>query len=145
MEESAEKAASYVNGLRMDIQEEISMISPRTMEETYQCSLRAEEKITRKQSFNRGRGSTRGRGQATRRGIFGPQRGESSNSSQQEQHGRGGDSSRRGPYQGGRGRGIGIEAIIRCYKCNQLGHKSFECLGKEDVGQRGAYVYQNEK
>ena len=25
-----------------------------------------------------------------------------------------------------------------------LGHKSFECPGKEDVGQRGAYVAQNE-
>ena len=40
--ESAEKAPRYVNGLRMDIQEEISMISPRTMEEAYQCSLRVE-------------------------------------------------------------------------------------------------------
>ena len=35
VEESAEKAARYVNGLRTNIQEEISMISPRTMEETY--------------------------------------------------------------------------------------------------------------
>ena len=56
VEESTEKAARYSNGLRMDIQEEISMISPRTMEEAYQCTLRAEEKITRKQSFNRGCG-----------------------------------------------------------------------------------------
>ena len=94
VEESTEKAARYVNGLRMDIQEEIGMISPRTMEEEYQCALRAEEKITRKRSFNRGRGSSRGRGQATGRGTFGPQRGESNNSSQQEKHGRGGDSSR---------------------------------------------------
>ena len=47
-EESAEKAARYVNGLSMDIQEEISMISPRTMEEAYECALREEEKITRK-------------------------------------------------------------------------------------------------
>ena len=48
VEESAEKAARYVNGLRMDIQEEISMISPRMMEDAYQCSLRVEEKITLK-------------------------------------------------------------------------------------------------
>ena len=26
-----------------------------------------------------------------------------------------------------------------------MGHKSFECLGKEDVGQRGASVAQNEQ
>ena len=70
-EESTEKATRYVNGLRMDIQEEINMISPRTMEEAYHCALRAEEKIARKQSFNRGRGSARGRGKATGRGIFG--------------------------------------------------------------------------
>ena len=31
VEESIEKDARYVNGLRMDIQEEIIMISPRTM------------------------------------------------------------------------------------------------------------------
>ena len=71
VEESVEKDIRYVNGLRMDIQEEINMISPRTMEEAYQCTLREKEKIARKQSFNRGRGSTRGRGQATGRGIFG--------------------------------------------------------------------------
>ena len=118
MQESAEKDARYVNGLRMDIQEEISMISPRTMEEVYQFALREEEKITKNQSFNRGRALTRGRGQASGRGRFGAQRGESSNSSQQEKHGRGGDSSRRGPYQGGRGRERGRETVIRCYKCN---------------------------
>ena len=60
VEESAENDARYVNGLRMDIQEEISMISPRTMEEAYECALRVEEKIARKQSFNRGQGPTRG-------------------------------------------------------------------------------------
>ena len=35
MKESVEKAPRYVNGLRMDIQEEINMISPRKMEEAY--------------------------------------------------------------------------------------------------------------
>ena len=71
VEELTEKDTRYVNGLRMDIQEEINMISPRTMEEAYQCALREEENIARKQSFNRGWGSSRGRGQATQRGIFG--------------------------------------------------------------------------
>ena len=41
VEESTEKASRYVNGPRMDIQEEINMISPRTMEEAYKCALRA--------------------------------------------------------------------------------------------------------
>ena len=47
VEESVEKAARYVIGIRMDMQEEISMISPRKMEEACQCALRAEEKIKR--------------------------------------------------------------------------------------------------
>ena len=59
VEESAEKDAIYFNGLRMDIQEDISMISPRKMEEAYQCALR-KKKIMRVQSFNRGRNSARG-------------------------------------------------------------------------------------
>ena len=42
VEESVKKASRYVNGLRMDIQEEINMISPRTMEEAYQCALKVE-------------------------------------------------------------------------------------------------------
>ena len=79
MEEPTEKAARYVDGLRMDIQEEINMISPRTMEEAYQCTLRA-EKITGNQRFNRGHGSARGRGKATGRGLFGPQRWKPNNS-----------------------------------------------------------------
>ena len=48
MEKSVEKADRYVNGIRMNIQEEINMISPIMMEEVYQCTLREEEKITRK-------------------------------------------------------------------------------------------------
>ena len=43
VEESTERTARYVNCLRMEIEDEISMISPRTMEEAYQCSLRAEK------------------------------------------------------------------------------------------------------
>ena len=58
----------------------INMISPRTMEEAYQCALREEEKIARKHSFNIGRGLARGRGKVTGRAIFGVQRGESINS-----------------------------------------------------------------
>ena len=54
----------------MDIQEDISMISPRTMEEAYQCALRADEKLMRNQNFKRGRSLDRGRGQETRSGIF---------------------------------------------------------------------------
>jgi len=121
------------------------MIYPRTMEEAYQCALRAEEKLLRKHNFNRGRGSAKGRWQIVGRGKFAAQKGESSNSNQQEQQDRGGDSRGKKPYQGGRGKGRGKETVFRCYKCNKLGHRSFECPEKEDIGQRGAYVAQNEQ
>ena len=50
-----EKVARYVNGLRMDIQDEISILYPKTVEEAYQMVLKAEEKLMRKQSSrNRG-------------------------------------------------------------------------------------------
>lgn len=145
MEESTEKTARYVNGLRMEIQDEISMISPRTMEEAYQCALRAEENLLRKQDFNRGRGSAKGRGQLAEREKFAAEKGESNNSNQQEQQNRGNDPRGGRPYQGGRGKGRGRETVFRCYKCNKLGHRSFECPEKENIGQRGAYVAQNEQ
>ena len=51
-----EKVARYVNGLRMDIQDEISVLSPKIVEEAYQIALKDEEKVMRKQSA-RGRGA----------------------------------------------------------------------------------------
>jgi hypothetical protein len=107
VEGSSEKAARYINGLRMEIQDEINMMFPRTMEEAYQCALRAEEKLLRKKNFNRGRGSAKGRGKTTGREKFAAQKGESSNSNQQEQQNRGNGSRGGRPCHGGRGRGRG--------------------------------------
>ena len=46
--------STYYGSLIVEqLQEEINMIPPRRMEEVYQCALRAEEKIARKQRFNR--------------------------------------------------------------------------------------------
>ena len=145
VEESTKKIARYINGMPMEIQDEISMISPRTMEEAYQCALRVEEKLLRKQNFNRGRGSAKGRGQTARREKFAAQKGESRNSNHQEQQNRRNDSRQGRPYQGGRGRGRGKETVFRCYNCNKLGHRYFECSEKENIGKRGDYVSQNEQ
>eukprot|EP00253_Pinus_taeda_P028723 PITA_28723 len=59
-QDTDKKVARYMNGLRMDIQDEISLLSPKTVEEAYQIALKAEEKIMRKQSA-RGRGTFRGK------------------------------------------------------------------------------------
>eukprot|EP00253_Pinus_taeda_P008228 PITA_08228 len=67
-DETPEKTARYVNGLRMEILDEISILSPRSIEEAFQSAVKAEEKINRKQNNRRGRGSGRGRGQSYGRG-----------------------------------------------------------------------------
>ena len=44
-----------MNGIRMDIQDKISVLSPKTLEEAYQMVLKVEEKLLRKKSArNRG-------------------------------------------------------------------------------------------
>eukprot|EP00253_Pinus_taeda_P029431 PITA_29431 len=60
-QDTDEKVARYMNGLRMEIQDEISLLSPKTVEEAYEVALKAEEKLMRKQS-PRGRGTFQGRG-----------------------------------------------------------------------------------
>jgi hypothetical protein len=54
-ESDDEKVARYLNGLRYDIQDELSMLTIRTVEDAYQMALKAEEKLSRKQG-QRGRG-----------------------------------------------------------------------------------------
>jgi hypothetical protein len=47
-ENDDEKTATYINGLRYEIQEEISMMFVSKVEDSYQASLKDEEKLARK-------------------------------------------------------------------------------------------------
>jgi hypothetical protein len=59
-ENDEEKVVRYINGLRYEIQDEISMMTMRIVEYSYQVSLKEEEKLARKQiQRNRGRGIVR--------------------------------------------------------------------------------------
>ena len=40
-QDTPEKTARYVNGLKLKIQDEICLLSPKTMEEAYQMALKA--------------------------------------------------------------------------------------------------------
>jgi len=62
VEDTPEKTTRYINGLRLDIQDEINILSPRIIEEAYQCALKVEEKICRKKSFGRGCRFSKGKG-----------------------------------------------------------------------------------
>lgn len=66
--DTVERTARYVNWLRMEILDEIRILSPNNTEEAYQSAIKAEEKLNRRQNARRGRGSTRGRGQSYGRG-----------------------------------------------------------------------------
>jgi hypothetical protein len=54
-EKDEEKVTTYINGLRYEIQDEINIMSVRTVEDAYQFALKEEEKLARKQ-IQRGRG-----------------------------------------------------------------------------------------
>jgi hypothetical protein len=49
-EKDEETFSRYINGPRYEIQDEISMMLVRIMEDSYQFSLNAKEKLARKQS-----------------------------------------------------------------------------------------------
>eukprot|EP00253_Pinus_taeda_P013033 PITA_13033 len=144
-EDTVERTARYVNGLRMDILDEISILSPNNTEEAYQSAIKVEEKITRRQNARRGRGSARGKGQSYGRGrtASNSEEASSSNTSGTTEKGdsvRGGRSFQRGKGNG-RGRGTGYQ----CYRCHKWGHHSFECPEADSAGQWGAYVAQPEE
>ena len=60
-ESNDEKVARYLNGLIYDIQDELSMLTIRTVEDAYQLALKAEEKLSHKQG-QRGRSGSQPRG-----------------------------------------------------------------------------------
>lgn len=124
IQDTTEKIARYVNCLRMEIQDEISILSPKIVEEAYQMALKAKEKLLRKQN-SKGRGTFRGKGSQGGRGISTTPRYGDSNSSPQHAHIKGDASGRRSSYRGRGGRSRGRE--VRCYRCNKLGHRAYEC------------------
>jgi hypothetical protein len=60
-ESDDEKVSIYMNGLRYDIQDEMSMAIIRNVEDAYHIALKAEEKLAQKQG-QRGRGKSQRRG-----------------------------------------------------------------------------------
>jgi len=80
VEDTPEKTTRYINGLRLDIQYKIIMLSPRTIEEAYQCALKEGEKIIRKHNSGRGCGFAKEKGQSTRKGKFPSQKNDAGSS-----------------------------------------------------------------
>ena len=60
-ESDDEKVVRYLNGIRYDIQDELSMVTIRTVEDDYQMALKVEEKLSHKKG-QRGQGRSQPRG-----------------------------------------------------------------------------------
>jgi flagellar motility protein MotE (MotC chaperone) len=149
-ESDDEKVARYMNGLRYDIQDEMSMTTIRTVEDAYQMALKAEEKLSRKPG-QRGRGRSQPKGKSVAQDRFQkskddwkkPQtRTERGGSSQRGQHA---EQRRQHTEQGGgyadnntfprtRGRGRGRGGVITCFTCGKNGHKSVDCPDRKKDG-----------
>ena len=62
-EDVEEKMERYLGGLRFNIQDELSLTTPRSIEEYYKLAIRAEEKLKRRENNSGGRGNAnKGRG-----------------------------------------------------------------------------------
>jgi hypothetical protein len=48
VQDIVENISRYMNGIRMDIQDETIILNPRKVEEAYDISLKEEDKISRK-------------------------------------------------------------------------------------------------
>lgn len=67
-ESESRKVERYINGLKYNLQDEISIMAPETFSKCFQMALRAEEKLKRKsEQQNRGRGSKNFRGRGDRK------------------------------------------------------------------------------
>jgi len=144
-EDTTEKTTRYVNGLRLENLDEISILTPKNIGEAYQSAMKAGNKITRRKNVWRGRGTGRGKGQSYGRGqtAISNEEGNSSRASKSVEKGDNARGSR--PYQRGRGNGQGRGVGYQCYKCHKWGNRSFECPEAYQAGQRGAYVAKLEE
>ena len=111
--------------MRYDIQDELSLLNLKTVEDAYQAALKVEEKLLRKKNQrNRGKNMVRGRGVPNRGGRNSKNEPKSSSSSIQSFH--------RGGFRGGRGRGRNREVI--CYTCGEIGHMSLDSPRNTSIG-----------
>ena len=133
IEGGLERVARYINGLRYDIQDELSLLNLKTVEDAYQVTLKIEEKLLRKQNH-------RNRGKNMVRGIGVPNIGGRTSKDEAESSSSGSQSFQRGGFRGDRGRGRNRE--VRCYTCGEIGHMPWDCPRNKSTGHRNVNVIE---
>jgi hypothetical protein len=145
-ESDDEKVSRYMNGLRYDIQDEISMIKIRNVEDAYQMALKAVEKLAQTQG-HRGRGQSQSRGKAIAQDKTQKSKEEEKKPHTHLERGgssQGGQYVDRSTFPRARGRGRGRGGEIKCFVCGKIGHKYFECPDrKKDGGE--AHISEAQK
>jgi hypothetical protein len=125
-----------MNGLQYDIQDDMSMMIIRNVEDAYQIALKVEEKLSRKKG-QRGRGRIQAKGKTIAKDITQKPREEGKKPQTQTQRG---GSSQRGQYANrntfprARGRGRGRGGEVKCFVYGKNGHKSYECPNRKKEG-----------
>ena len=104
--------ARYVSGLKYNLNAELMMHSLHSLEEAYQMALKAEEKL--KWSLYRKAESSRSAKEKPKKGVPAPL-------------------DRLNPHDGGgsKERGKGISNSSKCFRCGEVGHRSYECPMKK--------------
>jgi hypothetical protein len=126
-EKDDENVSRYINGLRYEIQDEINMVTVRTMKDAYQIALKVEEKLARNQSqWNKRKGLNKGKGVVYDKAPKAKDDNEKSYGHLE----RGGSSQRilfGGRNYFPRGRGSNRGGGVKCYACGKVGNMSWEC------------------
>jgi hypothetical protein len=122
------------------------MMSVSTVEDAYQATLKAEEKLARRQS-QRSIGGKSSRGKGTSREKFQKSNLQDDTKHSHQEKGiisKEGQHGRQSSFPIGRGRGRGIGGIVKCYTCGKEGYKSWEWLDRKREG-REAHISEVEK
>jgi hypothetical protein len=141
-EKDDEIFSRYINGLRYEIQDEISMMTVKTMKHDYYIALRAEEKLARNKSQqNKRRGLNRGK-----RVVYDKEPKAKDENDKSYGHFERGGSSQIRPF-GGRNlfpreRGRSRGGRVKCYTCGKIGHVSWKCSKRKREGGGEEHIYE---
>ena len=141
------KLARYLQGLKLSIQDELSLTTITTIQQCFMLASKVEERFKRRSEQG---GSGRGRNDRARTNSWNKGKIDKSDKSLDQETKEQGESSSRGyarvrrPFGRGRGRS---DRPPKCYNYNQTGHYSNKCPEKinKNEGERRPQLFHEER